>query len=94
MIGDPRVTDRAIMDWARTNSYIVFTHDLDFGTLLAVTHAEGPSVLQVRAQDVLPEHLGALVLAALRQFAEQLEVGTLITVDEGTSRVRILPINR
>ncbi len=82
------------MDWARANDYVVFTHDLDFGAILAVTRTEGPSVLQVRAQNVLPEHLGEVVIAALRQFAQQLEVGALITVDEGTSRARILPINR
>ncbi len=93
-VGDPRATDRAIMDWARANEYVVFTHDLDFGAILAVTRAEGPSVLQVRAQNVLPEHLGEVVIAALRQFAQQLEAGALITVDEGTSRARILPINR
>ena len=82
------------MDWARANEYVVFTHDLDFGAILAVTRAEGPSVLQVRAQNVLPEHLGEVVTAALRQVAQQLEAGALITVDEGTSRARILPINR
>ena len=82
------------MDWARANEYVVFTHDLDCGAILAVTRAEGPSVLQVRAQNVLPEHLGEVVIAALRQVAQQLEAGALITVDEGTSRARILPINR
>ena len=82
------------MDWARANDYVVFTHDLDFGAILAVTRAEGPSVLQTRAQNVLPEHLGEVVMAALRQFAQQLEAGALITVDEGTSRARILPISR
>ena len=93
-VGDPRAPDRTIMDWARANEYVVFTHDLDFGAILAVTRAEGPSVLQVRAQNVLPEHLGEVVIAALRQFAQQLEAGALITVDEGASRARILPINR
>ena len=29
-IGDPCATDRSIMEWARSNGYIVFTHDLDF----------------------------------------------------------------
>lgn len=36
-IGDPMATDRTIMDWAEANGYTVFTHDLDFGTLLALT---------------------------------------------------------
>jgi predicted nuclease of predicted toxin-antitoxin system len=43
-VGDPRATDREIMDWARANQYIVFTHDLDFGMLLAITGVEGPIV--------------------------------------------------
>ncbi|MEG3848166.1 DUF5615 family PIN-like protein [Microcoleus sp. herbarium19] len=39
-VGDPRATDRVIMDWARVNDYAVFTHDLDFGALLAATQAD------------------------------------------------------
>ncbi|GAA6623502.1 DUF5615 family PIN-like protein [Scytonema sp. NUACC26] len=31
--GDPRERDVVIMEWARSNGYIVFTHDLDFGSL-------------------------------------------------------------
>ncbi len=49
------------MDWARPSGYVVFTHDLDFGALLAASHAGGPSVIQVRAQDVLPDHLLCVV---------------------------------
>jgi predicted nuclease of predicted toxin-antitoxin system len=70
----------------------VFTHDLDFGTALALTHATGPSVLQVRGQDVLPDHMGSLVIAALRQYDADLASGALVVVDEGKGRVRILPI--
>src|SRR5262245_54857905 len=66
-VGDPHAADGTIMDWALANGYIVFTHDLDFGTPLALTHATGPSVLQVRAQDILPDHLESVVVAALRQ---------------------------
>ena len=29
-VGDPKATDRTIMDWAEANQYIVFTFDLDF----------------------------------------------------------------
>ena len=52
-VGDGRATDREIMQWALDNEYVVFTHDLDFTTLLAVTDANGPSILQLRSQDVL-----------------------------------------
>ena len=81
------------MDWARANDYVVFTHDLDFGTLLATTRAQGPSVIQVRAQDIMPHSLGARLVNLLRQYQPVLETGALITVDELRSRVRILPFN-
>jgi predicted nuclease of predicted toxin-antitoxin system len=91
-IGDPRAPDRMIMDWAVENNYIVFTHDLDFGTILALTHATGPSVIQVRGQDVFPEHMQGMVIAVLRQYETELASGTLVVVDENTCRVRILPL--
>jgi predicted nuclease of predicted toxin-antitoxin system len=34
-VGDPRATDAELMGYARDHGYVVFTHDLDFGTLLA-----------------------------------------------------------
>jgi len=64
-VGDPRAEDSEIMAWALANGYVVFTHDLDFGTILALTRATGPSVLQVRGQNVLPEQMGPVVVAAL-----------------------------
>jgi hypothetical protein len=42
------------MAWALAQNRVIFTHDLDFGTALALTNAGGPSVLQVRGQHVLP----------------------------------------
>lgn len=87
-------TDRAIMEWARSNGYIVFTHDLDFGAILAATQASGPSVIQFRAENVLAEDLGPAVIAAIRRFQDALEQGALISVDPGRARARILPLDR
>ena len=91
-VGNPRASDDAIMNWAVMNEYVVVTHDLDFGAMLALSHAQGPSVLQVRAEDILPDHLEGLVIAALKQHASDLASGALVGVDESRSRVRILPI--
>ena len=92
-VGDARATDRIIMEWASANGYIVFTHDLDFGALLAATQASSPSVIQVRTQDVLPNQIEATIISAINQFQTALEAGALITVDEIHSRVRILPFS-
>lgn len=91
-VGDPQAEDTTIMTWAVANHCVVFTHDLDFGTALALTHACGPSVLQVRGQNVLPEHLGPLVVGALRQHEAALASGALVVVEEKKSRVRVLPL--
>src|SRR5438067_2138944 len=90
-VGDPRADDAVLMAWALANGYVVFTHDLDFGTMLALTHAAGPSVLQVRGQDVLPEDMGSVVIAALRQHDAALAAGALVVVDAKKARVRVLP---
>ena len=91
-IGDPRATDEEIMAYGRVEGYVVFTHDLDFGTLLATTRAKGPSVLQVRTQNVLPEAIVDVVVRVLQAHQSAIETGALLTVDERNSRVRILPI--
>src|SRR2546429_5257581 len=72
-IGDPRAKDAIVMEWARQHDSIVLTHDLDFAALLAMSHAVGPSVLQVRAQDVMPDRIGDHVVTVLRAHEAALE---------------------
>jgi len=91
-VGDACAKDAVIMEYARTNGFVVLTHDLDFGTLLALTHAKGPSVIQVRAQDIMPAALGKRVIAILQQQRATLENGALVTIDEAKARMRVLPI--
>jgi predicted nuclease of predicted toxin-antitoxin system len=91
-VGDPRASDAQLMTWARTRGYVVFTHDMDFGALLAATRARGPSVLQVRVNDTMPSSAGADVVRVLHFRREALERGALVTIDKAHSRVRVLPI--
>lgn len=91
-VGDPKALDPAIMAFAREQGFVVFTHDLDFGNILAVTHARGPSVIQARVEDPVPATLGETIVAALSENAAHLERGALITLDPDRWRIRILPI--
>jgi predicted nuclease of predicted toxin-antitoxin system len=92
-VGDARAADSVLFEWEQTNQHIVFTHDLDFGVMLALSHAVGPSVLQVRTQDPMPDRIGTMVIAALRQHDADLAIGALVVVDASRSRVRILPLS-
>jgi len=91
-IGDPAAPDREIMDWAVANGYIVFSHDLDFSTMLALTHANGPSLVQLRGSKVLPEQIAEPLIQSLRRFSVDLEAGALLLIEPARSRVRILPL--
>lgn len=91
-VGNPRAEDPEVMDWARANDCVLFTHDLGFGALLANARAGKPSVFQVRTQDVTPAAIGAKVVAALHQFASMLTEGAIVSLDEHGARVRILPL--
>lgn len=93
-VGEINARDREIMAWAKNNDYVVLTHDLDFGTILAVTQAEAPSVIQIRVQDLLSSDFQNLLISVLHQFTKELEAGALISVEKNRSKVRILPIDR
>jgi predicted nuclease of predicted toxin-antitoxin system len=92
-VGDPRAPDAELMRWARRHHHAVFTHDLDFGTALALTGEAGPSVIQVRCRNVLPERIGNLVLVALMSYQDDLLRGALLVIEEERERVRILPLS-
>ena len=79
------------MAHARDHSGCILTHDLDFGTILALTNWDRPSVVQIRAEDTSPEMIGPAVLRAVAQSMADIVAGALLTVDPAKLRVRILP---
>lgn len=91
-LGVKNAPDSEIMAYASTNDYVVLTHDLDFSAILAATHGEKPSVVQIRAEDVSPDVIGKQVVIALRQMKSELEEGVLLTVDPNRTRLRLLPL--
>lgn len=91
-IGDPAADDTEIFNYARANDTIVITHDLDFSAILAATNDSKPSVVQIRAVNLAPDHLSSLIIAALRQCAAELESGALLTIDAERRRLRLLPL--
>ncbi len=93
-IGAGGAADSTLMTWAREERRVVFTNDLDFGTLLALAGTTGPSVVQVRTLDLVPTAIGDDVLRLLRDHASSLSAGAIVTLDNSRTRVRILPIGR
>ena len=81
------------MAYALANDFVVLTHDLDFGAILAATQGDKPSVVQIRSDNVSPDAIGPQVLTALRQMEADLQEGALLTVDPSRTRLRVLPLH-
>ncbi len=91
-LGAANAPDVEIAVFARINDYVVLTHDLDFGAILAATQGDKPSVVQIRSEDLSPEVIGKPVINALRQMTAELDEGALLTIDPSRTRVRLLPL--
>ncbi|RPH74614.1 MAG: hypothetical protein EHM80_17665 [Nitrospiraceae bacterium] len=91
-LGADTAADTEIMAFAKSNGYVVLTHDLDFSAILAATHGDRPSVVQIRAEDTDPEVIGKAVIAALKQMLAELESGALLTIEPDRTRLRLLPL--
>jgi predicted nuclease of predicted toxin-antitoxin system len=92
-VGRKDAPDPEIMAYARANDFVVLTHDLDFGAILASTQGDRPSVVQIRAENVSPDVLGALVIGAPKQMDAELRQGALLTIDTARMRLRLLPLS-
>ena len=91
-IGAATARDDEILAWASGHGFVVLTNDLDFSAILAATSGHAPSVVQLRAQDLLSEAAMTVVARALQVHREDIEQGALLSIDEGGTRVRMLPL--
>jgi len=91
-IGAATAPDDEILSWARGNGFVVPTNDLDFSAILAATSGHAPSVVQLRARDLLSEAAMTIVASALEVHGDDIERGALLSIDEGGTRVRMLPL--
>jgi len=91
-VGTPSASDAEIMAYAHENDFTVLTCDLDFGTILSVTHDLKPSVTQVRASVIHAERAVDLIATALTQYADDLDKGAILSIDLKSARLRLLPL--
>ncbi len=83
-VGDPQAPDTDILWWAENRGYIILTHDLDFGAILAASSGTAPSVVLLRMDDVIPATAGALVASILVEHKQLLINGALLCIEPAT----------
>ena len=91
-IGSPTAPDIEILAWANERRFVVITNDLDFSAILAASAGATPSVVQIRTQDLLSDEAVSIVARALEAHREDIERGALLSIDDGGTRVRMLPL--
>jgi predicted nuclease of predicted toxin-antitoxin system len=91
-VGAATAPDVEILTWANEHHFVVITNDLDFSAILAASAGAAPSVVQIRTQDLLSDEAVSIVAKAIEAHREDIERGALLSIDEGGTRVRMLPL--
>jgi predicted nuclease of predicted toxin-antitoxin system len=84
--------DVAIIDVARQEQRVVVTLDADFHALLAVSGAQGPSVLRIRMEGLKADQVASLIVQVFSVAGDELALGAMVTVLDEKIRIKHLPI--
>ncbi len=84
--------DFEILQRAQAEKRVIVTLDADFHTLLALSSAISPSVIRVRIEGLEAEPLARLLETLIKEWAEELDSGAMLTVSPNRVRYHHLPI--
>ena len=87
-----RLPDRLIIEKAKLEERVVLTFDLDFGDLMAASKADLPSVIIFRLKNTSPQFVFNRLQSILENCAEELNIGSVVTITDERYRIRRLPI--
>jgi predicted nuclease of predicted toxin-antitoxin system len=89
-----QAADDEILAFSLGRNAVVVTLDADFHAILAVSGAQGPSVIRMRLQGLGAIEVVEVVRKVLASFEEELKRGSLITVGALKTTCHRLPIGR
>lgn len=90
--GLQRMPNGAIFEKAIREDRIVITFDLDFGEIAALTEGRKTSVILFRLKNTRTHQVIERLSSVIECFADPLEKGSIVTVEDTRSRVRYFPI--
>lgn len=91
-LGLSEALDPEVLEAANSREAVLVSGDTDFGELLALSNAAGPSVILFRRQEGRrAAEISALLLANLSAFEADLDDGAFVVIDSDRVRVRRLP---
>ena len=91
-LGLYQAEDREILRLAKEEGEVVFTHDLDFGALLALSGDDRPSVVILRQRNLDPNHLYRSIRQSAEIWTPAVERGAIVILEDEAVRIRALPL--
>ena len=92
MVGENDAKDSEIFAYAKENDCIIVTSDLDFTTILSVSQAKKPSIIQIRKQNLHLATLAEALSVLVNRWENELQSGAILTLDMNKDRIRLLPL--
>lgn len=92
--GMATASDSKILEVGHQEDMVVVTLDADFHALLALSGANGPSVIRIRIEGLRAENLARLLVNVLAICTDDLLKGAMVSVTESGVRIRRLPVFR
>ena len=86
------LADSRILEEARLHNEVVITHDLDFGTHLAFSGKQFPSVILFRIHHISAQVFYEIIRKNWVALEDPLLAGSLIIIEQSAIRIRKLPI--
>jgi predicted nuclease of predicted toxin-antitoxin system len=93
-VGAPSAPDADLIAWATTNAHLLMTADVGLVSQIINSGRGQPSVLLLRTASQLVERIGLVVAHELKAHESELRLGAVLTLDDGRSRLRTLPLQR
>jgi predicted nuclease of predicted toxin-antitoxin system len=93
-VGLSSADDKDIIEWCRANGALVATVDADFHTLIALSGESAPSAIRIRIEGLKGPQVAEILREILRDHADDLAAGALVTIQAQRVRLRRLPIGR
>ena len=91
-IGLAEAEDSEIIGRSSLEDRVIVTLDADFHMHLALAQALKPSVIRIRIEGLRAEEFSELLQRVLKQCADDLNAGAMVSVNEFQIRVRRLPV--
>jgi predicted nuclease of predicted toxin-antitoxin system len=87
-LGLRAATDKVVLATAHDDDRVLVSADTDFGTLLAITHDPGPSVVLVRRVDGRRvDDLADILVTNLPQVDDELRAGSIVVIGDDSLRI-------